>query len=103
MAMRFRPVALKWLLPFGGCGPRRTAASRTRLRLSHSSAASRAVPQKQRVRGIARLVPIAIVELRQEGAERALLIGRHLHADQHPPDVRAVVAIVEQADVPALT
>src|SRR2546429_665806 len=37
----------------------------------------------------------------QEALELGVVRRRHLHSDQHPAVVGAVVAIVEQADVPA--
>src|SRR5262245_7881697 len=56
--------------------------------------------QKESVRGVARLVDVRVAELGEEPAELAHLARRHLHADEHPPVVRALVAVVEQADVP---
>ena len=37
----------------------------------------------------------------EEGPERGFLVVRHLEPDQHAAEVGAVVAVVEQADVPA--
>src|SRR5205807_4629285 len=56
--------------------------------------------QEQPVCGVARLLGVRVTEIFQESPELLHLAGRNLHADQHPAVVGAVVAVVEQADVP---
>src|SRR5207244_2414369 len=56
--------------------------------------------QEQPVCGVARLLGVRVTEIFQESPELLHLARRNLHADQHPAVVRAVVAVVEQADVP---
>src|SRR5690606_26349066 len=57
--------------------------------------------QKQPIRRIAALIPVAIPELLQEAPEGRLVLARDLHADQHTAIVRTVVAVMEETDVPA--
>src|SRR5207247_5539676 len=56
--------------------------------------------QEQPVCGVASLLGVRVAEIFQEAPELLHLAGRNLHADQHAPVVGAVVAVVEQADVP---
>ena len=44
---------------------------------------------------------MGVAEVFQELLELAHLVRRYLHADQHAAEVGAVVAVVEEADVPA--
>ena len=62
---------------------------------------SRARRQKSLVRRVVDFALIRIAERLEEGPERAFLVVRHLEPDQHAAEVGAVVAVVEQADVPA--
>src|SRR5438876_3498505 len=56
--------------------------------------------QEQPVCGVASLLGVRVAEIFQELPELLHLAGRNLHSDQHPAVVGAVVAVVEQADVP---
>ena len=56
--------------------------------------------QKQSARRIVRFVPVRVAQIFQELIELRHVAGRYLHADQYAPGIRAVVAIVEQADIP---
>src|SRR5689334_5793940 len=60
---------------------------RRRIAKSSGLAGSLGLPQKQPVRRIGALVPIAIVHLLQERPENGFLSVRHLHADQHAAEV----------------
>src|SRR5574340_502173 len=57
--------------------------------------------EEQLVGWVAGFVPVAVAQPVKEFLEAGLFLFRHLDADPHPAIVRAVVAIVEQADVPA--
>ena len=57
--------------------------------------------EKHPVGGIRRLVDVGVVQLAQVKREIVGVRGRHLHAGQHAAVIRAVVAVMEQADVPA--
>src|SRR3954465_6853443 len=57
-------------------------------------------PEEGPVSRVVGLVPVAIVQLLEKGAERRLLSARHLHSDQHATGIRAVVPVMKQADVP---
>src|SRR5688500_7813089 len=67
-----------------------------------AAGAARARPseKEQPVRRVARLVPERISEFFQKSAKSTHLRPRHLHADQHAAVVGALVAVMEQADVP---
>ena len=59
------------------------------------------LPQKQLVSRVLALVPMGVAKVGQEFLELAHVARRHLHADQHAAVVGAVVAVVEEADIPA--
>lgn len=46
---------------------------------------------------------VCVAEAVQEAVELGQLIRRHLQPDEHATDVCAVVAVVEERDVPART
>ena len=62
-------------------------------------AASRA--EENLVGRVAGLLGVRVVQLLQMLHEVRAICGRHLDAGKHAAVVRAVIAIVEQADVPA--
>ena len=57
--------------------------------------------EKELVHRVGALVPVGVAEVLQEGLECAHVARRHLHTDQHTAVVGAVIAVVEEADVPA--
>src|SRR3954452_22883518 len=57
--------------------------------------------QKQPVRLVAGFGQVRIAEAREEGMEVAEVTVRHFECGQHASKIGAVVAVVEQADVPA--
>jgi len=57
--------------------------------------------QKQFIRRVFALIPIRVAQLVQESLERRFFLRWDLDADQHAAVVGAVVAVVEEADVPA--
>src|SRR4029077_2429089 len=59
------------------------------------------MPQEQFISRIAGFIPIPVLELGEEGLEGTLLSPGHLNAHQYSAEVRTVVAVVKQADVPA--
>src|SRR5690606_14913630 len=59
-----------------------------------------AVAEEEAVRRVVALVPVAIAQRVEELPEGAPAVARHLHADQDTARVVAVVAVVEQRDVP---
>src|SRR5262249_45279460 len=58
-------------------------------------------PEKQAICRVIRLFDEVVPDLTQEILENRLIGGRDLHAHEHAPVVRTVIAVVEQADVPA--
>src|SRR5262245_29586383 len=70
---------------------------------SRRCAFAAALAQKELIGRISTFIPIRIPHLFEERVELRLLARRHLHAHQHSAVVRAVIAIMEQADVPAAT
>jgi hypothetical protein len=58
-------------------------------------------PEEHPVRRIVGFLDAVVAEPREKGAELGLVRRRHLHSHQHAPVVGAVVAVVEEADVPA--
>ena len=46
-------------------------------------------------------VPAAVTDIGQEPGELFTILRRYLHADQHAPVIGAMVAVVEQGNVPA--
>src|SRR4051812_41337123 len=56
--------------------------------------------QEQPVRRVVGLVRVGVAERRQEGAERLLVARRDLDADEDPPVVGALGALVKKGDVP---
>src|SRR5690242_6406160 len=62
---------------------------------------SRARRQKPRVGRVVDFPLIRVAERLEEAPELGFLIVRHLEADEDAAEVGAVVAVVEQADVPA--
>ena len=56
--------------------------------------------EEQPIRGFPCFLDPRIAQLIEEGAEFGVVLRRHLDADQHAAVVGAVVAVVEQADVP---
>src|SRR3569623_2535773 len=80
-----------------GRGLCRNAGSR-----SAADAAGRASTQKQTVYRVVRLFDVGVGEFGEKGLEAVSIGRRHLYAHQ-PPAIRgAVIAVVKQADVPAL-
>ena len=63
----------------------------------------RLLRQKQLVGGVIRFIPMCVAKFFQELLELLHLRRRHLHADEYAPVIGTVVAVVEQADVPAGT
>jgi len=59
------------------------------------------LPQEEFVGGVLLFLRIRIPELIQELAERRQVAVDHFKAGEHTTEVRAVVAVVEEADVPA--
>ena len=59
------------------------------------------IPEEELVRGVVVLGRVRIAELVEERAERRQVRVLDLEAGQHAAEVGAVVAVVEQADVPA--
>ena len=57
--------------------------------------------QEQLICGVVCFLLVAITKLLQECMKLGFFIRRHLHADQDAPIVSPVIAIMEQADVPA--
>src|SRR6478736_259813 len=53
------------------------------------------------VGGIGRFVDVVVAETVEKTPELRAVLRRHLHADEHTAVVRAVVPVMEQADVPA--
>ena len=60
-------------------------------------------PREDTAGGIVRFVPIAIPQSVQPAQEIGTLRQGHLQAHQHPPIGGAMIAVMEQADVPAPT
>lgn len=58
--------------------------------------------KKQFIRGILGFIPIAVAELIEKRPEIGFLFRRDLDADQHAAIVGAVIAVMEQADVPVV-
>ena len=56
--------------------------------------------QKQFVRRVVRMLFKRITQVLQERFKRVRIARRHVHPRQHAPVVRAVVAVVEQRDIP---
>src|SRR5690606_36152522 len=65
-----------------------------------SSASPTAGSKEEGVGRVVRLIPIGVAEPVKEGLERLLVGGRHLDANQYAAVVVALVAVMEQADVP---
>ena len=57
--------------------------------------------QKQSIRGILGLVPVAIAKCCEKTVERTPFIGRNLQPHQHARIISTLVAVVEHRDVPA--
>src|SRR5687768_3727152 len=57
--------------------------------------------QEESIRGVVVLGGVGIPELVQEGPESGQVLLFDFEAGEHPAEVGAVVAVVEQADVPA--
>src|SRR5947208_2133738 len=56
--------------------------------------------EKQPICDVVGLFDVVVAEAVEKRAKRGLVVGRHLHADQHPAVIRAVIPVMEQADVP---
>src|SRR3569832_572494 len=67
-----------------------------------ADAAGRASTQKQTVYRVVRLFDVWVGEFGEKGLEVVSIGRRHLYAHQHPTVRGAVIAVVKQADVPAL-
>src|SRR5215212_3560637 len=57
--------------------------------------------QEQPISRIPAFVLVRIAKLFQKRFKLYLVLRRHLHADEHPAVICAVVAIMKEADVPA--
>src|SRR3569623_242252 len=80
-----------------GRGLCRNAGSR-----AAADAAGRASTQNQTVYRVVRLFDVWVGEFGDKGLEAVSIGRRHLYAHQHPTVRGAVIAVVKQADVPAL-
>src|SRR3569623_1457978 len=80
-----------------GRGLCRNAGSR-----AAADAAGRASTQNQTVYRVVRLFDVWVGEFGEKGLEAVSIGRRHLYAHQHPTVRGAVIAVVKQADVPAL-
>src|SRR5678816_1767506 len=60
-----------------------------------------AAAEEHPIGGFGRFVDVVVAETVEETPELRAVLRRHLHADEHAPVVRAVVSVMEQADVPA--
>src|SRR6056297_1184368 len=96
MLTRSVPARSKTVCPCLACGRRR----RNALSQSRSQASS---GEKQTVRGVAAFVPVGVAELLEVALELGVVVGRHLDAGEDAPVIRAVIAVMEQADVPVRT
>src|SRR6185369_7743366 len=59
------------------------------------------VPKEHPISRVTGLVDAVVAQAIEEGAKFSLVRWRHLHSDQHPPIVGAMVAVVKRADVPS--
>src|SRR5690606_8985062 len=57
--------------------------------------------QKEAIRWVRRFLDVCVAEAVEVCGEACPLVGRDLDAGEHPPIVRAVIAVMEHADVPA--
>src|SRR5262249_21332673 len=76
--------------------------SATRRLLGRVQPHRRGIPgEEEIVGGVVGLALIAVAEALEEGLEAGHVLRRHFEPGEHPAEVGAVIAVVEQADVPA--
>ena len=81
-------------------GRRSKGSLKNRNRVSGCLSDVRLCRQKQFVRRVVRMLFKRITQVLQERFKRGCIARRHVHTHQHAPVIRAVVAVVEQRDVP---
>src|SRR5690606_34157262 len=81
--------------------PKRSTCQCIAMRAGSGGAGGPSAPEEDAVGGVCRLFHIGVAQVFQVQAQLLAVGERHLHTRQHPALVGAVVAIVEQADVPA--